>query len=603
MTMAQRNTYFQDEAVAQKEKIDVKNLRRLMRYAVPHKKLFIFVCVLMLVAVVSSMVTPLLLQYIVDTVVPQFEIDGKYTKFITVVCGFVLCGVAEIVITFYQQRSMGRAGHGIIADIRHDIFYRLQELSFDYFDNRPAGKISVRVTQYITELADFFTNYLMNFIMNIAKIVVVTVFMLVLSPVLTAVVYSAVAPLTAGVFLIRRAIRKLFRTHRAKVSNRTAFIVESIMGEKVIQNYNRTVYNEKVYHDLQQSSAKTWMSIVRRNELNSPVVGLFWNYGTVMLYAVAFLLMQTGAMGVTTGVVIAFLSYMGLFSTPLTQLSQIIQNLAQVSANLERIFETIDAPAGIADKEGNIDLGDVRGEIDFNDVTFSYEEGVNILEHFDLHVKPGESIALVGPTGAGKTTVINLLTRFYDVKAGSVCIDGTDVRDIHLKSLRGKVGVLMQDPFIFKGTVIDNIRYGRPDATDEECIAAAKAIFADKCIVRLPGGYYEQLAERGEGLSSGEKQLISFARIVVKDPAVVILDEATSSISSDVEKLIQEALQVLLKGRTSFIVAHRLSTIRGCDRILFISNKGIAEEGTHEQLLKRRGLYYNLYNQAKAKST
>lgn len=232
MTMAQRNTYFQDEAVAQKEKIDVKNLRRLMRYAVPHKKLFIFVCVLMLVAVVSSMVTPLLLQYIVDTVVPQFEIDGKYTKFITVVCGFVLCGVAEIVITFYQQRSMGRAGHGIIADIRHDIFYRLQELSFDYFDNRPAGKISVRVTQYITELADFFTNYLMNFIMNIAKIVVVTVFMLVLSPVLTAVVYSAVVPLTAGVFLIRRAIRKLFRTHRAKVSNRTAFIVESIMGER-----------------------------------------------------------------------------------------------------------------------------------------------------------------------------------------------------------------------------------------------------------------------------------------------------------------------------------------------------------------------------------
>ena len=597
--MAQRNTYFQDEAVAQKEKIDVKNLRRLMRYAVPHKKLFIFVCVLMLVAVVSSMVTPLLLQYIVDTVVPQFEIDGKYTKFITVVCGFVLCGVAEIVITFYQQRSMGRAGHGIIADIRHDIFYRLQELSFDYFDNRPAGKISVRVTQYITELADFFTNYLMNFIMNIAKIVVVTVFMLVLSPVLTAVVYSAVVPLTAGVFLIRRAIRKLFRTHRAKVSNRTAFIVESIMGEKVIQNYNRTVYNEKVYHDLQQSSAKTWMSIVRRNELNSPVVGLFWNYGTVMLYAVAFLLMQTGAMGVTTGVVIAFLSYMGLFSTPLTQLSQIIQNLAQVSANLERIFETIDAPAGIADKEGNIDLGDVRGEIDFNDVTFSYEEGVNILEHFDLHVKPGESIALVGPTGAGKTTVINLLTRFYDVKEGSVCIDGTDVRDIHLKSLRGKVGVLMQDPFIFKGTVIDNIRYGRLDATDEDCIAAAKAIFADKCIERLPGGYYEQLAERGEGLSSGEKQLISFARIVVKDPAVVILDEATSSISSDVEKLIQEALQVLLKGRTSFIVAHWLSTIRGCDRILFISNKGIAEEGTHEQLLKRRGLYYNLYNSMK----
>ena len=337
------------------------------------------------------------------------------------------------------------------------------------------------------------------------------------------------------------------------------------------------------------------MKIVRRNELNTPAVGLFWNYGTVMLYGIAFLLMSSGGLGVTTGVVIAFLSYMSLFSAPLTQLSAIIQNLAQVSANLERVFETIDAPAEIADTESSVDLGDVSGQIDFNDVTFGYEEGLNVLEHFDLHVRPGERIALVGPTGAGKTTVINLLTRFYDVKGGSVTIDGKDVREIKLHSLRMKVGVLMQDPFIFKGSVLDNIRYGKPEATDEECIAAAKAIFADKCIERLPGGYNEQLAERGEGLSAGEKQLISFARIVLKDPSVVILDEATSSISSDMEKLIQDALEVLLAGRTSFIVAHRLSTIRSADRILFIANKGIAEEGTHEQLLKRQGLYYNLY--------
>lgn len=368
------------------------------------------------------------------------------------------------------------------------------------------------------------------------------------------------------------------------------------MGEKIIQNYNRTKYNEQIYHDLQQDSAQTWMKIVRRNELNSPVVGLFWNYGTIMLYGIAFLLTTSGSgFGVTTGVVIAFLSYMSLFSAPLTQLSAIIQNLSQVSANLERIFETIDAPAVIEDSPDSVELTDVQGKIDFNDVTFGYEDGLNVLEHFDLHVRPGERIALVGPTGAGKTTVINLLTRFYDVKGGEVCIDGTDVRRIKLHSLRTKVGVLMQDPFIFKGSVMENIRYGRPDATDEECIAAAKAIFADKCIERLPNGYNELLAERGEGLSSGEKQLISFARIVLKNPSVVILDEATSSISSDMEKLIQNALEVMLSGRTSFIVAHRLSTIRSADRILFISNKGIAEEGTHEQLLKQHGLYYNLY--------
>lgn len=588
--MTQRNTYFQDEIVAN-DKIDVKNLKRLLRYALPHKKLLAFVLGIMLLAVGASMITPVLLRHIINTVIP----NSDYKQFYLALGGFVLCGLAEIIITFYQQRSLGRMGHGIIADIRHDIFYKLQALPFDYFDNRPAGKIVVRVTDYINELAEFFTNYLMNFILNIVKIVVVTVFMLVQSPFLTLVVYSAIVPLTFGVLLIRTAIRKLFRAHRAKVSNRSAFIIESIMGEKIIQNYNRTTYNEKVYHDLQQDSAKTWMRIVRRNELNTPVVELFWNYGTLMLYAIAFLLMQRGVMGVDTGTVVAFLSYMGLFSAPLTQLSAIIQNLAQVSANLERIFETIDAPAVIADKNDSIELGDVKGKIDFNDVTFCYEEGLKVLEHFDLHVNPGECIALVGPTGAGKTTVINLLTRFYDVKSGSVQIDGIDVRDIKLKSLRSKVGVLMQDPFLFKGTVIENIRYGRPDATDEECIAAAKAIFADQCIERLPNGYYEELAERGEGLSSGEKQLISFARIIVKNPSVIILDEATSSISSDTEKLIQDALEVMLSGRTSFIVAHRLSTIRNSDRILYIANKGIAEEGTHEQLLKQHGLYYNLY--------
>ena len=595
--MSTRNTYFQDETV-EKQKIDLKNLKRLLRYAVPYRRMFILVLLLMLIAVASSLVTPLLLQYIVNTVIPDFSDD--YRQFAVAIGCFVLAGAAEIGITFFQQRKMGRMGHGIIADIRHDIFYKLQVLPFDYFDNRPAGKIVVRVTDYIAELADFFTNYLMTFILNVVKIVVVTVIMLVLSPLLTLAVYCAVVPLAACVFLIRRAIRRLFRSHRAKVSNRSAFLVESIMGEKIIQNYNRSAYNEQIYHDLQLDSAKYWMRIVRRNELNTPVVELFWNIGTVLLYAFAFYLQQSGIAGIT-GTAVAFLSYMTLFSAPLTQLSVIVQNLAQVSANLERVFETIDTPPSIADDAESVELGDVQGTVDFEDVTFCYEEGLNILEHFNLHVRPGETIALVGPTGAGKTTVINLMTRFYDVKSGAVKIDGVDVRHIKLHSLRRKVGVLMQDPFLFKGTVMENIRYGRPDATDEECVAAAKAIFADECIMRLQDGYYTQLAEQGEGLSAGEKQLISFARIILKDPSVVILDEATSSVASDTEKRIQSALEVMLRGRTSFIVAHRLSTIRNADRILFIANKGIAEEGTHEQLIKRRGLYYNLYKELSSK--
>ena len=320
----------------------------------------------------------------------------------------------------------------------------------------------------------------------------------------------------------------------------------------------------------------------------------FWHFGTLCIYGVTLALILGGNDLITAGVVITFTTYMSSFQDPLSQISTIIQELAQVSSNLEQVFDTIDYPIDIKDKENALTLKDVKGNVDFNDVTFAYEEDINILEHFELHVKAGETIALVGPTGAGKTTVINMLTRFYDVIEGSVAIDGVDVRDASLYSLRKEVGVLMQDPFIFKGTVLDNIRYGKWDATDEECIAAARIIFADKFIQKLKGGYNHVLEERGSGLSAGEKQLISFARIVLKNPSVIILDEATSAIDTETELLIKEALDILLKDKTAFIVAHRLSTIRNADRILYISNKGIAEEGTHEELMAKKGLYYEL---------
>ncbi|MBQ8624647.1 MAG: ATP-binding cassette domain-containing protein, partial [Agathobacter sp.] len=320
----------------------------------------------------------------------------------------------------------------------------------------------------------------------------------------------------------------------------------------------------------------------------------FWNTGTICLYGVALSMLLNGDPLINVGLMTTFTAYMSQFSGPLTQIAFIIQNLAQVSSNLEQVFDTIDYPVTIHDNEGSQELKDVEGKIDFNNVTFAYEDGVNILENFNLHVRNGETIALVGPTGAGKTTVINMLTRFYDVQEGSVMIDDKDVRDLTLASLRREVGVLMQDPFIFKGTVMENIRYGRPDATDEECIAAAKAIYADRCIDRLANGYQHMLDERGEGLSAGEKQLISFARIILKNPSVIILDEATSSIDTETENLIKQALDVIIKDKTAFIVAHRLSTIRNADRILYIADKGIAEQGTHEELMALKGLYYAL---------
>lgn len=586
--MAKRNTFFEDEKL--EKKIDIRQLGRTLRYILPYKKLLALMSSMLLVASVASLYPPRLLKLIVDEIV----IDQDYKRLALVGGGLVLLAAVEIISTFIQSRSMGRMGLKIITEIRTDIFERLQRLSFDFFDNRPDGKIVVRVTEYINGLADFFSNYVMMFAIYIVKLVVVTVFMLSLSPSLTLIVFVTIVPMMTLVFLLRSFLRKMYSAHRLKNSNRTAFIVESIMGEQIVKNYNRSELNKQVYSQIHQDSVDMWWDITKKQRLNHPVVQIFWHFGTLCIYGVALSLILSGNDLITAGVVITFTSYMGTFQDPLNQISTIIQELAQVSSNLEHVFDTIDYPLEIQDKENAVVLENVRGVIDFNDVTFAYEEGVNILEHFDLHVKQGETIALVGPTGAGKTTIINMLTRFYDVQAGSVTIDGVDVRDASLFSLRREVGVLMQDPFIFKGTVLDNIRYGKWDATDEECIAAAKLIFADKFIQRLNGGYQHVLEERGSGLSAGEKQLISFARIVLKNPSVIILDEATSAIDTETEIFIKEALDILIKNKTAFIVAHRLSTIRNSDRILYISNKGIAEQGTHEELMAKKGLYYDL---------
>lgn len=586
--MAKRNTFFEDEKI--EKKIDIKQLGRTVQYILPYKKILLMVSVMMLAAAVVSLLPPRLLKLIVDEIVENKD----YRELALVGAGLVLLAAIEILSTFIQARSMGKMGLNIISGIRTDIFERLQQLSFDYFDNRPDGKIVVRVTEYINGLADFFSNYVMMFAIYIVKIVVVTVFMLSLSPTLTLIVFATVIPMMTIVFLLRSALRKMYTAQRAKNSNRTAFLVESIMGEQIVKNYNRIDINKDIYRQVHEESMFMWWRIVKRSRLNSPVVMSFWHIGTLCIYGVALALILSGNDMITAGVVITFTTYMSSFQDPLSQLSTIIQELAQVSSNLEQVFDTIDYPLDIKDKEGAVTLQNVRGKVDFEDVTFAYEDDINILEHFNLHVREGETIALVGPTGAGKTTIINMLTRFYDVREGKVTIDGIDVRDASLFSLRKEVGVLMQDPFIFKGTVIDNIRYGKWDATDEECIAAAKMIFADKFIQKLKGGYYHQLEERGSGLSAGEKQLISFARIVLKNPSVIILDEATSAIDTETELLIKEALDVLIKDKTAFIVAHRLSTIRNSDRILYISNKGIAEEGTHEELMEKKGLYYDL---------
>lgn len=586
--MGKRNTFFEDEKI--EKKIDMKQLQRTIQYILPYKKLVALISGMMLIASVVSLYPPRLLKLIVDDVV----VNSDYKQLVLVAMALLLLSGVEILSGFIQARSMGKVGLKIITQIRRDIFERLQILSFDYFDNRPSGKIVVRVTEYINGLADFFSNHVMMFAIYLIKLVVVTVFMLSLSPTLTLIVYITIIPMMLTIGWIRAFLRQLYTKLRLKNSNRTAFLVESIMGERIVKNYNRVETNIEIYKDVHVESMNVWWNITKISRLNHPVVQTFWHFGTLSIYGVALAMILGGNDLITAGMVITFTTYMSSFQEPLSQISTILQDLAQVSSNLEQVFDTIDYPLEIQDKENAIVLENIKGEIEFKDVTFAYEEGTDILEHFNLQVKPGETIALVGPTGAGKSTIIHMLTRFYDVKKGSVTVDGIDVRNVSLTSLRKEIGVLMQDPFIFKGTVLDNIRYGKWDATDEECIAAAKLIFADKFIQRLKNGYHQILEEQGSGLSAGEKQLISFARIILKNPSVIILDEATSAIDTETELYMKEAFDILVKDKTAFVVAHRLSTIRNSDRILYISNKGIAEEGNHDELMEKKGLYYEL---------
>lgn len=574
--MAARNTYFQDEVI--EKKIDLKQLLRTIKYIKPHAKQMLAVMLMLILSSVVSLIPPIVLKKIIDVAVPE----GDYKRLAIMLAAMVGLALIEIGVTYIQTRFMGTLGHTIISELREDVFAKLQKLPFDYFDNRPNGKIVVRVTEYINGLADFFTNFFMMFFIYIIKIVVVTVFMLTYSPLLTLVVLLTVIPMMAIVFLIRYRIRKLFSVHRAKISNRTAFLIESIMGEKIVKNYNRVDLNEQIHMNVHMDSVHQWEKIYPRINANTPIVETFWNIGSMVIYGVALYLILRGDSTINAGLVILFTQYMTQFSGPLQQIAGIIQNLAQVSSNLEQVFDTLDQPVKIKDEENAVTLKNARGKVDFNNITFAYEEGVNVLENFDLHVTPGETIALIGPTGGGKTTIISMLTRFYDVNEGSVCIDDTDVRTITLSSLRKEVGVLMQDPFLFKGSVMENIRYGRPDATDEECIKAAETIYADPFIRKLSGGYEHQIVEGGNDLSSGEKQLICFARIILKNPSIIILDEATSSIDTETESLIQKALDTLIKGKTAFIVAHRLSTVRSADRILFIKDKGIQNQTVHE---------------------
>lgn len=582
-----RNRYDVDEVL--ETPFDFAHLKRSFVYIKKYKGKMITALVLSVFAAISGLLGPLITQYALDNTIPQKNMG----QLVLLTLAFV--GTIAVSITFSTIRSriMTVVGQDIIFDIRTDLFKHLQELPFEYYDNRPHGKILIRVVNYVNSVSDMLSNGIINVILECLNMLFIMIFMFFVNVKLSLVVLSGLPIFAVIMMMIKKRQRKAWQDVSNKSSNLNAYLQENITGARVTQIFTREEENAQIFDRLSEKYRKSWINAVKYSNLVWPATDNVSTLVGAAIFVVGLLVLTPAA--VSLGTIVAMTSYASSFWQPIMNLSNIFNNFINNIAYLERIFETLDEPATIADKPNAQDIGDITGEVKFDDVTFSYEQGKTVLEHISFDVKPGESVALVGPTGAGKSTVVSLLSRFYDLDSGKITIDGKDISQATLHSLRSQMGIMLQDSFIFSGTIYDNIRYGRLDATEEEIREAAKIVCADEFISEMKDGYMTEVNERGSKLSGGQKQLISFARTLLSDPKILVLDEATSSIDARTEKLLQQGLQRLLVGRTSFIIAHRLSTIKNCDKIMYIDNKGIAECGTHDQLIAKKGEYYKLY--------
>ena len=582
-----RNRYDVDEVL--ETPFDFAHLKRSFVYIKKYKGKMITALVLSVFAAISGLLGPLITQYALDNTIPQKNMG----QLVLLTLAFV--GTIAVSITFSTIRSriMTVVGQDIIFDIRTDLFKHLQELPFENYANRPHGKILIRVVNYVNSVSDMLSNGIINVILECLNMLFIMIFMFFVNVKLSLVVLSGLPIFAVIMMMIKKRQRKAWQDVSNKSSNLNAYLQENITGARVTQIFTREEENAQIFDRLSEKYRKSWINAVKYSNLVWPATDNVSTLVRAAIFVVGLLVLTPAA--VSLGTIVAMTSYASSFWQPIMNLSNIFNNFINNIAYLERIFETLDEPATIADKPNAQDIGDITGEVKFDDVTFSYEQGKTVLEHISFDVKPGESVALVGPTGAGKSTVVSLLSRFYDLDSGKITIDGKDISQATLHSLRSQMGIMLQDSFIFSGTIYDNIRYGRLDATEEEIREAAKIVCADEFINEMKDGYMTEVNERGSKLSGGQKQLISFARTLLSDPKILVLDEATSSIDARTEKLLQQGLQRLLVGRTSFIIAHRLSTIKNCDKIMYIDNKGIAECGTHDQLIAKKGEYYKLY--------
>lgn len=584
------NSTKEDEELKESLKADV--IKRLLKNLLDYKGKIVIVTLLILTSVAVSTVYPLLIEKIIDDEIYNGNVKGLFTM-----AGVMTAlAVVHFVATRTWRRMMAVISNDMIINIRRKLYTHIQELGVDFFDQRPAGKILARVTGDINSLKDVLTSTVTTLAPDALSLVVILTIMIVKSPVLTLSAAVAIPIIVIGAYFFSYVAHKRWQKWKKKDSNMTAFIHEGIEGVSVIQSFNAQEESNKEFSGIVDEVVHAFRSAVFVNDLYSPTIEISSGLGTAVLYYLA--VTKLGVTQDSIGTISAFVMYLGMFFNPIRNLASYYNKLITNVSSAERVYEIMDMEPLVKDSVEAVEIPEIKGEVEFSHVGFAYpdEPDVDILHDVSFKAKPGETIALVGPTGAGKTTIVSLISRFYNTKAGSVYVDGYDISKVTIRSLRSQLGIMTQDNYLFSGTIRDNIKYGRPDATDEEMIRASKAVHAHDFIEKMEKGYDTELTERGGGLSNGQRQLIAFARTLLTNPKILILDEATSSIDTKTEILVQQGIEELLKKRTSFVVAHRLSTIKNADRIFVIDDGGILEEGNHETLMAKKGAYYDLYS-------
>ncbi|GFP77978.1 ABC transporter ATP-binding protein [Clostridium fungisolvens] len=583
-----KNTVSRDEEGMQRSKTELTI--RLLKYLSPYKLKATIVIILLLFVMICGIINPYLLKVAIDSYIGDSNIKGL----MYIGALLLTLNILSMIASKIRIVMMSAITNNILVNIRHELYTHIQKLSFSFFDNRPVGKILARVMGDVNALQNLFNQSIQTLIPELMSLVCVSIMMLFLNFKLALAAIAILPFLAVAMFFIEIQSRKRWEVYRKKRSNLNAYNHEDFSGIKVVQAFAKEGDTLSKFKDLVSELVNSFVAAVKFNDFFWPLVELSWGVGIVIVFYAGYLLVRSN--DVTIGTLVAFSMYIGMFWRPIMNLSTFYNTLITNFSAADRIFDIMEIEPDIVSAIDSIKMPKIKGSVEFKDVTFAYDEGSVVLDNVNFKVNPGETVALVGATGAGKTTIVSLLSRFYDPTSGEVLVDGKNIKNVELESYRSQMGIMLQDTFLFSTTIKENIRYGKLDATDEEVIAAAKAVNAHSFIMNMEKGYDTEVNERGSRLSLGQRQLISFARALLANPRILILDEATSNIDTHTEKLVQKGIEKLLFGRTSFVIAHRLSTIRDCDKIMVVGDGNIKECGTHDELLTLKGIYYNLYN-------